>query len=69
MGRMFFEFKDADTAWDAREAVNNISSRLPATHTHGTRSFELQLDELRDDDSETRAKIMAIIQMYGGESC
>ena len=69
MGELHYQFKDSDTAWRAREAVNKASNGLPASQGifGGGRSFTLKLDEMKNDSTEQVRDIRNIIELNGGE--
>lgn len=68
MNELHVEFRDSDTAWAAKEAVNKESNHLPASQGifGGGSSFILKLDEMKNDSSEQIQNIYRIIELYGG---
>ena len=63
-----FRFKNLDTAWNAREAINKISSGLPARGGYVSDPVTLDLNEMSKNSSEMARKVQPIIDRYGGES-
>ena len=63
-----FRFKNLDTAWNAREEINKISSGLPASGGYVSDSVTLDLNEMSKNSSETARNVQTIIDRYGGES-